>query len=126
MPFFPLRVPSPLRSYYRTELAAASAAQAWHDEAAARRHLERAHVLEQQWALSHTHVHLRLLAWGLRAASPREVLGQVPRVVFGFLGSLIGWVPIGNTGGADVPAERPMPIPADLQALLALVEPGKS
>jgi hypothetical protein len=36
-----------------------------------------------------------------------------------FISSLTGRVPTGNTGGADVPAELPMPIPADLQQLLA-------
>jgi hypothetical protein len=32
--------------------------------------------------------------------------------------SLIGRVPTGNTGGANVSPEQPMPIPADLQRLL--------
>lgn len=29
-------------------------------------------------------------------------------------GHLFGWIPIGNTGGADVSALKPMPVPADL------------
>ena len=66
-----------------------------------------------------------MLRHGLRYGETREIVGQLPRIVFGFLGSLIGRVPIGNTGGANVPAEQPMPIPADLQALLALVEPKR-
>jgi hypothetical protein len=28
------------------------------------------------------------------------------------------WVPVGNTGGANVSAFRPMPVPEDLQRLL--------
>jgi hypothetical protein len=28
------------------------------------------------------------------------------------------WVPVGNTGGANVSAMRPMPVPSDLQAIL--------
>jgi hypothetical protein len=28
------------------------------------------------------------------------------------------WVPVGNTGGANVSAARPMPVPSDLQAIL--------
>jgi hypothetical protein len=55
---------------------------------------------------------------GLRTRNGYEVLGQLPRIVFGFLGSLVGRVPVGNTGGANVKAERPMPIPADLQQVL--------
>ncbi len=78
-------------------------------------------MLGQRWALSHTHTHLLMLRHGLRTGNVHEMIGQVPRVVFGFLGSLVGRIPIGNTGGANVPAEQPMPIPADLQALLNLV-----
>ena len=59
-----------------------------------------------------------LLRHGLRTRNLREIAGQLPRIVFGFLGSLIGRVPTGNTGGANVPAEQPMPIPAELQAIL--------
>jgi len=121
----PLHVPAPLRPYYEAELAAATAARHARDRTTEWRHLERAHILGQRWALAHTAVHLRMLGYGLRYGAAREVLGQVPRVVFGFLGSLVGRVPVGNTGGANVPAEKPMPIPADLQALLSLVPPGR-
>jgi Protein of unknown function (DUF3703) len=33
-------------------------------------------------------------------------------------GSALGRYPLGNTGGANVSAMRPMPIPADLDAIL--------
>lgn len=68
--------------------------------------------------MSHTQVHLLMLWHGLRTRNGREILGQLPRIVFGFLGSLVGRVPTGNTGGANVKAEQLMPIPTDLQALL--------
>ena len=42
----------------------------------------------------------------------------MPRVVAGFFLSLLDRVPTGNTGGANVPPEQPMPIPADLRAVL--------
>jgi hypothetical protein len=112
--FLPLR----LKLFYRAELAAAHAAYARGDAADAFHHLERAHVLGQRWALSHTRVHLLMLRHGLRTRNFREALGQVPRIVFGFLGSWVGRVPTGNTGGANVPAEQPMPIPPDLQRVL--------
>lgn len=114
----PLLLPARLRPYYRAELHAARVATVRRDWAGAFLHLERAHVLGQRWAWPHTQVHLLMLAHGLRTGSAREVLGQVPRVVFGFLGSVVGRAPTGNTGGANVPAEQPMPIPADLRALL--------
>lgn len=43
----------------------------------------------------------------------REVLGQIVRMI-GSAGSLVGAVPIGNTGRANVSAIKPMPIPSDL------------
>jgi Protein of unknown function (DUF3703) len=123
MPAF--RLPAPLRPYYDAELAAATAASRQGARAAAWQHLERAHILGQRWPVAHTQVHYRMLRHGLRYGETREILGQLPRIVFGFLGSLVGRVPIGNTGGANVPPEQPMPIPADLQALLALVDPPR-
>jgi hypothetical protein len=113
-------LPAVLRAPYYAELAAARAAYLRQEPATAFHHLECAHVLGQRWAFQHTHVHLLMLRHGLRTGSRREVLGQIPRVMLGFLGSLVGRVPIGNTGGANVPAEQPMPIPADLEAWLRL------
>jgi hypothetical protein len=114
-----LFLPASLRTFYQAELAAARIAYNERNTAGAFRHLERAHILGQRWAFSHTQVHLPMLRHGLRTRNLREILGQLPRIVFGFLGSFVGRVPVGNTGGANVPAERPMPIPPDLQALLA-------
>ncbi|SHM24162.1 DUF3703 domain-containing protein [Hymenobacter psychrotolerans] len=114
-----LLLPDALRPHFYQELQAARAAYARQDAAGAFHHLERAHILGQRWAVSHTHVHLLMLLHGLQTRNLREILGQVPRIVFGFLGSLVGRVPTGNTGGANVKAEQPMPIPVDLQALLA-------
>lgn len=114
-----LRLPVRLRLPYRAELQAARAATARHDPPAAFAHLERAHILGQRWAVPHTHIHLLMLRHGLRTRDGREIRGQFVRIVGGFFLSLVGRVPNGNTGGANVPAEQPMPIPADLQAILA-------
>ncbi|WP_303310484.1 DUF3703 domain-containing protein [Hymenobacter sp. BT730] len=111
-------LPTVLQAPYYAELAAARAAYLRQESATAFHHLERAHILGQRWALSHTHVHMLMLRHGMRTGSLREVLGQIPRVFLGFLGSLVGRVPIGNTGGANVPAEQPMPLPTDLEGWL--------
>lgn len=116
-----LFLPAVLRPPYQAELLAARAAYLHQDPTTAFYHLERAHILGQRWAFSHTQVHLLMLRHGLRTGSLREVLGQIPRVILGFLGSLVGRVPIGNTGGANVPAEQPMPIPKDLEKWLRQV-----
>lgn len=118
-PVSALLLPSRLHQPYHAELQAARAAYARQDSLSAFHHLEKAHILGQRWAVSHTHVHLLMLLHGLRTRNLREILGQLPRIVFGFLGSLVGRVPIGNTGGANVKAEQPMPMPADLQRLLS-------
>jgi hypothetical protein len=58
----------------------------------------------------------------LRAAWSRrerhEVLGQMFRLMVAAPGSWTGRYPHGNTGGADVSAFVPMPIPDDLQDIL--------
>ncbi len=76
-------------------------------------HLERAHVLGQRHYVPHVINHYWMLKVGWRSRDVREVLGQILRIV-GSVGSLIGWIPIGNTGGANVSAIKPMPIPPDL------------
>ena len=45
----------------------------------------------------------------------REALGQVSRMIMS-VGSIIGTVPLGNTGRARISPIRPMPIAADLQS----------
>jgi len=80
--------------------------------------LEEAHVLSQPWAWPHMKVHAAMLTVGWRTRDRREVAGQLLRLVVAGPGSLSGRYPEGNTGRADVPATRPMPIPADLRLLL--------
>ena len=81
-------------------------------------HLERAHVLSQPLPGAHVRTHVAMLGYGIRHRSGREVFGQVTRLLVAGPGSAAGRYPLGNTGGADVSAVEPMPIPADLQAVL--------
>ncbi len=105
--------------------------QAWSDErdaaGAARRrgdtsgewkHLERAHILSQPMVVPHLRTHVAMLGAGLRRHDHREVVGQLLRLVVAGPGSLTGRYPVGNTGGADVSALAPMPIPEDLRPFL--------
>ena len=109
---------SRIRPLVAAELEAASRAETLGLGAEAFRHLERAHVLGQAATVEHVRVHWRMLRWGLRQRRPREVAGQVLRVVGAATKTAVGWVPTGNTGGADVSPFRPMPIAPDLQSLL--------
>jgi len=107
-----------IRPVVAVELDAASKTEKLGMAAEAFRHLERAHVLGQASTVEHVRVHWRMLRWGLRQRRPREVLGQVLRVVGAATKTGLGWVPAGNTGGANVNPFRPMPIAPDLRALL--------
>lgn len=81
------------------------------------RRLERAHILGQPWAGLHSWTHWMMLGVGWRRRDAREIRGQVLRLVAGGLLSWMGWLPVGNTGGADVPPKKPMPLPEDLAPL---------
>lgn len=59
-----------------------------------------------------------MLKVGWMRGDVREIAGQLSRVVAATLFSII-WVPDGNTGGANVSALKPMPMPEDIKRILA-------
>ena len=95
----------------RAARAAGAAGEEW-------RFLERAHILSQPLVVPHVRTHLAMLGAGLRRHDRREVVGQLARLVLAGPGSLSGRYPVGNSGGADVSAFVPMPVPEDLRPLL--------
>jgi hypothetical protein len=107
-----------LRAAWNQEMEAARTARSTADERAAWSHLERAHILSQPMAGPHVRTHLAMLGVALRARDAREIVGQLFRVIVAAPGSLTGKYPVGNTGGADVSAFAPMPVPEDLQWVL--------
>ena len=100
---------------FRSELDAAR--QAWKagnlDEAF--RRLERAHILGQRHLWPHIVSHVWMLGIGWQRHDTREIAGQVLRLIATIPGALIGWVPAGNTGGANVSALKPMPLPPEFE-----------
>ncbi len=82
------------------------------------RHLETAHVLGQRHVLPHVLTHYWMLKIGLRRRAPAQVWGQVLRIVVGAVGSAVGVVPIGNTGGTNVGMFKRMPIDPALSKLM--------
>jgi hypothetical protein len=80
-------------------------------------HLERAHILGQRSTRLHVRSHVGMLGIAWQRSDVREIAGQLTRIVAAALFSRL-WVPVGNTGGANVSATRPMPVPPDLQAIL--------
>jgi hypothetical protein len=112
-------MPREFKDRYAIELAAYRAAWRHGDRASAWRYLERAHIVGQYHPFSHSGSHWRMLVFALRTGDGRELCGQLLRLSGGWLGSLLNRVPVGNTGGANVPIFAPLPIPADLRQLLA-------
>lgn len=104
-----------LESAFRQELHQAKISYLSGDLTQCFYHLERAHILGQRDYLPHLTAHYWMLKVGLVRRDWREVFGQMIRLI-GSIGSLIGWVPIGNTGRANVSALRPMAVPKDLEA----------
>lgn len=82
-------------------------------------HLERAHIQGQRYLVPHLATHWRMLQIARARRDQRETRGQIARLAAVFFGYLTGWVPKGNTGGANVSATEPMTPPADLAPLLA-------
>jgi hypothetical protein len=103
---------------WANERAAARQARADDEADGETNHLERAHVVSQPIALLHIRTHVAMLRKAIRHRDGREIAGQLVRLLVAGPGSALGRYPLGNTGGANVNAMRPMPIPADLQAAL--------
>ena len=106
-----------VRNVFEAELAAARQEAGAGRVEAAFTHLERAHILGQRRTRPHVRSHWRMLRLGASVGDWREVLGQALRIAAAVLFSRI-WVPVGNTGRANVSAMKPMPVAADLRALL--------
>lgn len=110
-------LPKELRPYfqeelkiYKKELASGNLKNSW-------KHLERAHILGQKYPFAHSLVHWKMLLFGFRIKSPKEILGQIPRLIIGGVKSFVGHIPEGNPGGANVPPLKPFPLEKELQEI---------
>lgn len=111
---FNTSLPAALKPYYlqeldgfRQNLNQGLLAKAWN-------HLERAHIIGQRYPIAHSFVHWKMLQFGIKIKSTKEVLGQIPRLLVGGVKSFVGKVPVGNPGGANVPPLKPFPIEKEL------------
>lgn len=111
-------MPKTLKPYFKKEIHFAMEALTDKKYNLCWRQLERAHVLAQPFPLEHTIVHWKMLIFGIRIKEIREGLGQLPRLFFGGVKSFVGKIPVGNTGGANIPSLQPMAIPDDLQKMI--------
>ena len=81
-------------------------------------HLERAHVIGQAFVVPHVTSHWLMLGVEIRRRRVTAALGQVARIVLGMIGSAVGTVPVGNTGGTDVSMFKRMPVAPDLRDII--------
>lgn len=81
-------------------------------------HLERAHVIGQMDVVSHVMVHWLMFKAELRRKQMIAAFGQVIRILLGALGSALGRVPVGNTGGSNVSMFKRMPIDPELKNII--------
>jgi Protein of unknown function (DUF3703) len=82
------------------------------------RHLERAHVLGQLSTRLHVQTHVAMLRWAMRHRQPKEIVGQLTRIIGASTKTAIGLVPTGNTGGANISPFRKLPVPDDLAGII--------
>ncbi|WP_067151704.1 DUF3703 domain-containing protein [Pseudotamlana agarivorans] len=108
-------IPKELKPYFKAELEKYKAEKTLGNLKNSWNHLERAHIIGQKYPFAHTLVHWEMLKFGLKIKSRKEILGQIPRLFFGGIKSFVGKIPIGNPGGANVPALKPFPIDKELQ-----------
>ncbi len=77
-------------------------------------HLENAHVLGQTNTFKHSLSHYWMLKLALKRKSIKEIFGQTIRIIASIAKTWL-WVPLGNTGGTNVSAIKPMPIRKELE-----------
>ncbi len=81
-------------------------------------HIESAHVIGQAFVVPHARSHWLMLKVEFRRKKPLAAFGQIVRLFLGILGSALGVVPIGNTGGSNVSMFEKMPIAPELQDII--------
>lgn len=81
-------------------------------------HLERAHVIGQSFVGAHSKSHWLMLTLEIRRRRFSAAFGQAVRLVLGAIGSAMGVVPIGNTGGSNISMFKRLPIAPDLQEII--------
>lgn len=112
-------LPKSLKPYYDTELESYESEYSKGNLQSAWKHLEHAHIIGQRYPFAHTYVHWKMLQFGFKIKSRKEILGQIPRLIFGGVKSFVGKVPVGNPGGANVPPLKSFPIERELQEVFS-------
>jgi hypothetical protein len=81
--------------------------------------LERAHIISQPALAEHLAVHADMLALAIAQRDPKEICGQLLRLLLAPAGHLLGRTPWGNPGRSTVSKFARAALPADIAALYA-------
>ena len=108
-------MPRSLKVYFDAEIKHYEQAYGEKNLQKAWRHLERAHILGQSYPYEHSYAHWKMLLFGCKIKSGKEILGQLPRLLVGGVKSFVGLIPLGNPGGANVHPLQAFPIDKDLK-----------
>ena len=114
---FHTKIPPKLKVFYTEELIKYQIEYSKNNLSEAWNHLERAHIIGQKYPFEHSLVHWKMLQFGFKIKNTKEVVGQIPRLIFCGIKSFVGKIPVGNPGGANVPPLKPFPIAEDLQII---------
>lgn len=93
---------------------------------AAFHYLEDAHVIGQHSTYLHCLAHFHMLKHGIKQRDPKEIIGQIFRLVGALTKTAIGFIPTGNTGGANVSPFKPLPVSQDNQIILDKIKYAQS
>lgn len=115
---FNTKIPKHLKQAYNKELKQYSFCLENKQYSSAWYHLERSHIIGQSYPIEHTYSHWLMLKFGVIEKNTKEVFGQILRLIVGGWKSFINHIPLGNTGGTNVPPLRPMPFPDDIKELI--------
>lgn len=105
-------------AFFHKEIALAKELVAKGELEAGFHHLERAHIVGQAFVVPHARSHWLMLGVEFRRRRIMAVFGQAVRIVLGMLGSAVGVVPVGNTGGTEISMFKRMPIDPELQKII--------
>jgi len=82
------------------------------------KHLENAHVLGQESTFFHVKIHWLMFLWAYRQNNIHELIGQIVRMVGAVIGTRIGAIPRGNTGGSNISPFKTMPISPEFEKII--------
>jgi hypothetical protein len=104
-----------LKPYFETELKKYQIEYSKGNLKSAWNYLERAHIIGQKYLCAPILVHWKMLQFRGKIKNTKEILGQIPRLIFGGVKSFVGKIPVGNPRGAAVLPLKPFPIEKELQ-----------